>query len=452
MTSKKFWNNDKFLEDRFDMGWRNSDLRVLGSLLQHAFGHNAVYTHDEVVQSNRHWKRDFTIAQFEEEIVKLGGRKVMQCTESDGDTMSGYMWPLGFLRMKHRLGHVGEPVTMIFADAATRDKVIDQLRTFTVAIRRPPPATRGTNIYMLSGSPINGYGLQNLGFENSTLKEDNYDPHVLSGIKYVTEQLLVDNPDGRLALLEGPPGGGKTRAVRAMIANMNNKARVIIIPSHMVAEISGPNLVSVLIGHRGTPTILILEDADAALLSREAASQKDKELNTGALASVLNLSDGIIGSMVDIRLLCTTNAKVQEVDPAILRPGRLIARVHIDKLSTSKGIEVVLREAKATQEQLTTFLASDAENVSKMSSWVHGQMTLAEAYEVGLKLRQWLAAQQAVVDAISNAIPANGSGLGDLVTPKTTEQSISDAPRNINIDEVMIDGVQVVVGAANGGA
>jgi SpoVK/Ycf46/Vps4 family AAA+-type ATPase len=47
---------------------------------------------------------------------------------------------------------------------------------------------------------------------------------------------------------------------------------------------------------------------------------------------LLNLSDGIIASTFDSRVLVTTNARHTEIDPAILRPGRLCRHVAVPPL------------------------------------------------------------------------------------------------------------------------
>jgi len=47
------------------------------------------------------------------------------------------------------------------------------------------------------------------------------------------------------------------------------------------------------------------------------------------ITSILNMGDGIFGSLFDIRIVATTNAKQEEMDEAITRPGRLSKRVYV---------------------------------------------------------------------------------------------------------------------------
>ena len=53
-----------------------------------------------------------------------------------------------------------------------------------------------------------------------------------------------------------------------------------------------------------------MEDADATLATRQID-------NVGRLSDLLNMSDGILGEMADLRIIATTNAKSTEIDEAV---------------------------------------------------------------------------------------------------------------------------------------
>lgn len=190
----------------------------------------------------------------------------------------------------------------------------------------------GTTVYLLVGNGQGRYSLAPCGEETATLVDSNYDPDVASALHAAAKEIIAPEPSGRLLLLDGPPGTGKTRAVRALIASMEDKARVVIVPAHLMADLAGPDLIGVLIG-AGQPTVLVIEDADYALLDREERSAGDKQGATGSLASILNLSDGIIGAQIDLRVIATTNASVAHLDAAVLRPGRLLNRIAFGPLN-----------------------------------------------------------------------------------------------------------------------
>lgn len=190
----------------------------------------------------------------------------------------------------------------------------------------------GTTVYLLVGKGLGRYSLTPCGEETAKLVDSNYNPDVASALHAAAKEIIAPEPSGRLLLLDGPPGTGKTRAVRALIASMEDKVRVVIVPAHLMADLAGPDLIGVLIG-ASHPTVLVIEDADYALLDREERSAGDKQGATGALASILNLSDGIIGAQIDLRVIATTNASVAHLDAAVLRPGRLLNRIAFGPLN-----------------------------------------------------------------------------------------------------------------------
>ena len=60
---------------------------------------------------------------------------------------------------------------------------------------------------------------------------------------------------------------------------------------------------------------------------------------------MLNFGDGLLGEMLNVRLVVTTNAKKLEMDPAVVRKRRLCRHVQID-LGIAQA-EAVLRRLGA---------------------------------------------------------------------------------------------------------
>ena len=52
---------------------------------------------------------------------------------------------------------------------------------------------------------------------------------------------------------------------------------------------------------------------------------------------MLNATDGILGEMMDLRILSTTNASHNEIEPALLRTGRVSAHVEVGQLSPEEA-------------------------------------------------------------------------------------------------------------------
>jgi SpoVK/Ycf46/Vps4 family AAA+-type ATPase len=55
------------------------------------------------------------------------------------------------------------------------------------------------------------------------------------------------------------------------------------------------------------------------------------------------MGDGLLSSFIDIRLIVTTNAPVDSIDPAITRTGRLSERIHVGELSPQQAQEIYAR-------------------------------------------------------------------------------------------------------------
>ena len=62
--------------------------------------------------------------------------------------------------------------------------------------------------------------------------------------------------------------------------------------------------------------VLVLEDAETLLAGR--ANQKGSPVS-----ALLNLTDGLMTQFIKLHLVCTINSMLDDVDPALLRPGRL---------------------------------------------------------------------------------------------------------------------------------
>lgn len=192
---------------------------------------------------------------------------------------------------------------------------------------------------------MGGYSLTRLGAAGTPLERGNYAPEVLADYDHVVEDLNTVSPCGRLVILSGEPGTGKTFIVRAILSAAP-KAAFVLIPSNIVEGLSGPDILPALIGAKNEfngPIVLIIEDADQCLVPREKG-------NMNAISSLLNLGDGILGSVLDVRILATTNADKIEIDPATNRPGRLCRYMEVGSLSPAIATKALSRLTGQTQE------------------------------------------------------------------------------------------------------
>jgi len=129
-----------------------------------------------------------------------------------------------------------------------------------------------------------------------------------------------------LHLLHGIPGTGKTSYIKHLINTIDK--RFIYCPSFMVTSLSSPEFITLMLEY-GTDSVLIIEDAENALVSR------DDERNS-AVTNILNLGDGLIGDVANIQIIATFNTDLSNLDEALLRKGRTLNKYEFNKLEVNK--------------------------------------------------------------------------------------------------------------------
>lgn len=144
------------------------------------------------------------------------------------------------------------------------------------------------------------------------------------------DSIIIDRlnqEDGKgLVLLYGPPGTGKTSYIRHIINNVTDK-RVLYMPPDMASELSNPGLIPFLTDIPNS--ILIVEDSENVLIKRQGQHNQ-------AISNILNLSDGLLSDCLNIQIVATFNTDLKNIDDALLRKGRLIAKYEFKPLSKDR--------------------------------------------------------------------------------------------------------------------
>lgn len=162
---------------------------------------------------------------------------------------------------------------------------------------------------------------------------DNYSGVVVDQL----DRLMKTGPDdisGKLVLLHGPPGTGKTNALRALGRAWGKWCRTdcVLDPERMFAD---PGyLLEVVMGEDDDDRrwrLLILEDCDE-LIRGEAKSTAGQ-----ALSRLLNLTDGLLGQGQNILIAITTNEPLDRLHPAVVRPGRCLAQIEVGPLTAAEA-------------------------------------------------------------------------------------------------------------------
>lgn len=118
-----------------------------------------------------------------------------------------------------------------------------------------------------------------------------------------------------LMIFHGEPGTGKTSYIKWLSGQTHR--RFIYIPSYMVRSITDPSFMSLFL--RLKDTVFVIEDAEESLGPRVQGGNS-------IVSTLLNLTDGILANALNCQFICTFNTEIENIDSALLRPGRLLVR------------------------------------------------------------------------------------------------------------------------------
>jgi ATPase family associated with various cellular activities (AAA) len=182
-------------------------------------------------------------------------------------------------------------------------------------------------VNMITGDP------DNLSVSDFRVPKRNYtinSEHYLPGFdKFHTDvkEWIKSDETGLpgLAIMYGPPGTGKSTLIKSLMSYAGTDARreVFYITPSFAESLASPNVVPLLAEYEGA--VLVIEDAESILKLREGG-------DTSAVSTLLNLTDGVLGDMLNFKIICTFNTELDLVDPALLRPGRLHSKHYFGEL------------------------------------------------------------------------------------------------------------------------
>ena len=180
-------------------------------------------------------------------------------------------------------------------------------------------------LYMMKNTEYGGVELDSFPMENVVCDiQLNYGSGFINVHNNVINN-LKDKKSG-LYIFHGPPGTGKTSYIKYLTTVVTNR-KFILVPNTMVDSIFSPKMVSSIYTFKDS--VLVLEDAELCVFKRDG---NNNELVSG----ILNITDGLLKDLLNISIFVTFNSsKIEELDKALLRKGRLKTMYKFDALTIS---------------------------------------------------------------------------------------------------------------------
>ncbi len=160
------------------------------------------------------------------------------------------------------------------------------------------------------------------------ISDDYVDTHLNDNFKPVHEVIMdkLFNSDHGIVLLHGIPGTGKTTYIRFLIERTS--CSYLIVPRGAAELLADPKAPKFL-GDMGN-VVVVLEDSEEFVACRDGR-------NNPVVANLLGMTDGLLNDVAQIRVIATFNCSINEVDPALMRPGRLVAEYKFGELEYRKA-------------------------------------------------------------------------------------------------------------------
>ncbi len=221
------------------------------------------------------------------------------------------------------------PRSFLYADdheitgyAETPDEAERLVAKFYETYHKPPAPTGGSFYLITRGKEI---GIETVPLGAETVLGDeafalHYGGGSLGWHQDFTAKVRATNHG--LSIFEGAPGTGKTSYLRHLMGVLKNSHRFYFIPTATMDVLSDPEFIGFWANQRRNYSdrqfVVILEDSDAALMTRRS-DNRDK------VSAILNLSDGMLADFLRLQIICTINCRADDIDQALLRPGRLLS-------------------------------------------------------------------------------------------------------------------------------
>ena len=166
-------------------------------------------------------------------------------------------------------------------------------------------------------------------------------------------------PHRRGYLLYGPPGCGKTSFCQALAGALQLDLCLLLLSGHKTTD----SQLAALFRNAPPRSILILEDVDAVFTKRE--KQNDSLQSSITFSGLLNAIDGVLSQ--EGRLMIMTTNHIENLDPALIRPGRCDVKIMVRNASAQQLVAMFLRFFPGQDENARRFASSVPEDILSLA-------------------------------------------------------------------------------------
>lgn len=180
---------------------------------------------------------------------------------------------------------------------------------------------------------MRGPELMSIGKPSTPVIRENYSAKALELYDAAINNYKTDNPFGRLTILYGRPGTGKTYLLRGMMHDLGGyNATFMMLSPDILQRYPASTLIKLFLqaGPQNERVYVFCEDADSCMVTRNSD-------NASTISLLLNFADGIVGNLLNLRIIMTTNAEKIDIDNALLRPGRLNKCIEVGLLTADEA-------------------------------------------------------------------------------------------------------------------
>lgn len=139
-------------------------------------------------------------------------------------------------------------------------------------------------------------------------------------------------PHRRGYLLHGPPGNGKSSLIAGIASHLGMNVNILRLADKSMSD---SNLVR-LMNQSPSSAILVIEDVDCITSKRDIEAD-----STLSFSGVLNALDGLQSK--DGRIIFMTTNHIENLDPALIRCGRIDVQIEVGNADSDRGRKMFTR-------------------------------------------------------------------------------------------------------------